>query len=99
MTILELAAACVDAINHPERGCGECLITLVWMKGRNPLPRKGWPRPKHLLCENPRGEKVWLYDAKNLLAAMVAHGLVELKTPDIIGVSSTAVGAAPHEPE
>lgn len=79
MTIPELAEACVDSINHPERSAGTPLVTLVWTKGKNPLPRKGWPKPKHFLCENPRGEKVWLYDATDMLAALCAHGLVEAK--------------------
>jgi hypothetical protein len=80
MTPKELAIACVDSMNHPERSAGEPpLITLVG-KGRKPLfPRAGWPRPKRLLCENPRGERVYHYDATNVLAALVAHGLVEAK--------------------
>ena len=80
MEIAELAKHCVDSINHPERSRPDApLITLVWMNGKNPFPRKGWPRPKHLLCDNPRGEKVWLYDATNMLAALVAHGYIEAK--------------------
>ena len=78
MTIPELAAACIDAINHPDRSPGRPMVTLVWTKGKNPQPRKGWPRPKHLLSDHYH-EKVWLYDAKDLLAAMIAHGLVEMK--------------------
>lgn len=80
MKIPELAAACVDAINHPERSGSEPpLVTLVW-SGKNPFPKKNWPRPKRLLCVNPRGERVYHYDATNLLAAMVAHGLVKMET-------------------
>lgn len=80
MTPKEIALACVDAINHPERSLPDKpLVTLVWITGKNPLPRKGWPRPKHLLCENSRGEKVYLYDATNMLAALAAHGLVKVE--------------------
>lgn len=72
-----IAEACVDSINHPERSAWEKpLITLVF-KGR--LPGKGWPRPKRLLCINPRGERVYHYDAMNFLAAMAAHNLVTVK--------------------
>jgi hypothetical protein len=78
MTWPELAEACVDAINHPERSAGEPpLITLVWT-GKCPFPRRGWPRAKRLLCVNPAGERVYHYDATNVLAAMAAHGLIKV---------------------
>jgi hypothetical protein len=78
MTWPELAEACVDAINHPERSAGEPpLITLVWT-GKCPFPHRGWPRAKRLLCVNPGGERVYHYDATNVLAAMAAHGLIKV---------------------
>lgn len=78
-----LAIGCVDALNHPERSLPEKPLITVEIKGS--LPRKGWPRPKRLLCENSRGGRVYHYDAMNLLAAMAAHGLIE-------------VAASPSEP-
>lgn len=79
MTHKELALACVDAINHPERSRPDKpLVTLVGKKTL--FPKGGGPRPRRLLCINPRGEKVWHYDATDLLAALVAHGLVKMET-------------------
>ena len=83
MTIPELANVCIDALNHPERSRnGKPLVTLVWTKGKNPFPRKGWPRPKHLLCEHPRRERVYLYDAMDVLAALAAHKLIDVVYED-----------------
>ena len=80
MTIPELAKACVEAINRHTAApvSKEAYITLVF-KGKIPFPKKNWPRPVHLLCENPRGERVYLYSAANLLAAMIAHKLIEMR--------------------
>lgn len=78
MTLQELADACVDAINHPERSKPEePLLTLVGKKG-GLFPRKGWPRPKRLLCVNSKEEYVYHYDATNVLAALAARGLVDV---------------------
>ncbi len=79
MTWNELALQCVDSINHPDRSAGEApLITLTW-KGKCPFPRKNWPRAKRILCVNRAGEKTAHYDARNVLAAMAAHGLVKIE--------------------
>lgn len=81
MTVIELAAACVDALNHPERSGGE--PPLLTLEGRGTLfPKGGGPRPKRLLCVNSRGNKVYHYDAKNVLAALAARGLIEMKFED-----------------
>jgi hypothetical protein len=78
MTWKELAEQCVDSINHPDRSPGAPLITLAW-KGKCPFPRSGWPRMKRMLCVNRNGEKVAHYDARNVLAAMAAHGLIKVE--------------------
>lgn len=79
MTVKELALACVDAMNHPSRSFPE--EPLVTLEGTTTLfPKGGGPRPKRLLCVNSQGNKVWHYSARNVLAALVARGLVELKT-------------------
>lgn len=72
-----LAEACVDSMNHPERSRPDKPLITIVCKGR--LPGKGWPRPKRLLCINPRGERVYHYDAMYFLAAMAAHRLVIVK--------------------
>ena len=78
MTVNELALACVDAINHPERSGGE--PPLLTLEGKKTLfPKGGGPKPKRLLCVNARGNKVWHYDAKNVLAALVANGAVKME--------------------
>lgn len=82
MSIAELANACMDSIRHPERSHPDNpLITLVGRK-RGLFPKKGWPRAKRLLCVNPRNEYVYHYDAANVLAALAAHGLIEVKFGD-----------------
>lgn len=80
---LNLAKACVDAINHPERSHPEPPLLTLAIRGKIPFPKKGWPRPKRLLCENPRGERVYHYDARDFLAAMCAHGLVEYRVTPV----------------
>jgi hypothetical protein len=78
MKIEELAAACVDAINHPERSApDEPLVTLVGK--RTIFPKGGGPRPKRLLCINSQGQKVWHYSAMDVLAALAAHGAVSIE--------------------
>ena len=80
MTWPELAKSCVDAINqHTESGVSEFPFVTLVFKGKIPFPRKAWPRPYHLLCENPRGERVYLYKAMDLLAAMAAHKLIDVE--------------------
>lgn len=77
MTVIELANACVDAINHPERSGGE--TPLITLEGSKTLfPKGGGPRPKRILCVNARGNKVYHYDAANVLAALAAHGAIKL---------------------
>lgn len=79
MTNQELANACADSIRHPERSLPDKpLITLVG-KSSSMFPKKNWPRPKRLLCVNSRNERVYHYDAMNVLAAMAVHGLVDVK--------------------
>ena len=78
MKVTELAAACVDALNHPERSLPDKpLVTLCGRRGLG-FPRKNWPKSKRLLCVNSKYEYVYHYDAMDLLAAMVAHGLINL---------------------
>lgn len=80
MTIQLLADACVDSLNHPERSKpNEPFVRLVGKKG-GLFPRKGWPKPVELLCINSRGGYTYLYDAASVLAAMAAHGLIEVKS-------------------
>jgi hypothetical protein len=81
MTYEELALACVEALNHPDRSePDEPLITL---EGKKTLfPKGGGPHPKRLLCVNYAGNKVWHYSARNVLAALVAHGLVKLEVEE-----------------
>jgi hypothetical protein len=78
LKVTELAARCVEALNHPERSLpDEPLITLV---GKHTLfPKGGGPRPKHLLCINCDGNKVWHYSAFKVLAALVAHRVIDVK--------------------
>ena len=45
------------------------LVTLVIQGAKRPFPIKGFPRAE-LLCNNSKGESVWLYDAERLLAAL-----------------------------
>lgn len=82
MKINELVEQCIDSINHPERSVPENpLITLVGK--RTLFPYGGGPRPKRLLCVNPNtGDKVWHYDAMSVLAALVAHGAIDVKFKD-----------------
>lgn len=71
MTPAELAAECVKAIN---RGSQHVILT-----GRRTLfPKGGGPRPIELLCDLGN-RKTWLYDAQNVLAALAANGLVEIR--------------------
>lgn len=78
MTVQELAAQCAESIRYPERSIPDKpLVTLV---GKHALfPKGGGPRPKRLLCVNRDGDRVWHYDAMNVLAALAAAGLVEVK--------------------
>lgn len=81
MTIQELANACIDSMNHPERSapCAP-VISLVHKKKGGGFPRRGWPKPVQTWDEvNGRGY-VHLYDAASVLAAMAAHGLVEVQS-------------------
>jgi len=85
MTMQELADACADAIRHPERSLPEKpIVTLVGKRGLG-LPRKNFPRAKRLLCVNSRNEYVYHYDAMNLLAALAARGLVDVRFGPSIG--------------
>lgn len=80
MTIQTLADACVDSLNHPERSRpGTPTIVLKHNKKGGAFPRKGWPKPIRSE-ENVNGPGyVLLYDAASVLAAMAAHGLIEVK--------------------
>lgn len=61
MTADELRAACQKS----ETGS----VMLVNSTAAAPFHGKGWPRGS-LLCINPQGQGVWMYDAKRLLAAL-----------------------------
>jgi hypothetical protein len=79
MKVEELVKQCIDSINNPLRS-PESYGPLITLVGKHTLfPRGGGPRPVELLCVNSNGDKVWLYSATKVLAALVANGLVEIK--------------------
>lgn len=78
MRVEDLVKQCVAAINDPNRPADrEAVIILT---GRKTLfPRGGGPRPIELACKKPNGERTWFYSASKVLAALAAHGLVNVE--------------------
>ena len=81
MKVEELALKCMDAIRHPDRSLPDKpLITLV---GKHQLfPHGGGPRAKRLLCVNSDGDRVYHYDAMNVLAALAADEMIGVEVSD-----------------
>ena len=76
MTNYDLLRQCLDSMAHPERsGSMEPGIVLISAKRGGLFPKGGGPKAK-ILGSDSRGYFLW-YDAKDVLAALVARGVVK----------------------
>jgi hypothetical protein len=73
----ELAQQCVNAMNFWKGEPEKARIIIVLKKGWKAPPK--FPR-RELLCQNSGGQNVYSLSAMNVLAWLVANGLVNVAT-------------------